>query len=126
MPGLTYDAGALLAGESNARTFWALHRRVLERGLRPVVPAGVLGQAWRGGPQAELSRLLKGCRIEDLDEARTRAAGEACGRSKTADVIDAAVVVGALARGDAVVTSDPKDLKRIAAGLDAKIVLIAP
>ena len=69
MPGLTYDAGALLAGEANSRTLWALHRRLLERGLRPVVPAGVLGQAWRGGPQAELSRLLKGCRIEDLDEA---------------------------------------------------------
>lgn len=126
MPGLTYDAGALLAGEANSRTLWALHRRLLERGLRPVVPAGVLGQAWRGGPQAELSRLLKGCRIEDLDGARSRAAGEACGRSRTADVIDAAVVVGALARGDAVVTSDPKDLKRIAAGLNAKVVLIAP
>lgn len=41
-------------------------------------------------------------------------------------MIDAAVVVGALARGDAVVTSDPKDLKRIAAGLNAKVVLIAP
>lgn len=126
MPGLTYDAGALLAGEANSRTLWALHRRLLERGLRPVVPAGVVGQAWRGGPQAELSRLLKGCRIEDLDGARARAAGEACGRSRTADVIDAAVVVGALARGDAVVTSDPKDLERIAAGLNAKVVLIAP
>ena len=96
MPGLTYDTGALLAGESNSRTLWALHRRVLERGLRPVVPAGVLGQAWAGGPQAGLSRLLKGCRIQDLDEARTRAAGAACGRSNTVDVIDAAVVVGRL------------------------------
>mgnify|MGYP007030409152 CR=1 FL=1 len=34
MPGLTYDAGALLAGEANSRTLWALHRRLLERGLR--------------------------------------------------------------------------------------------
>ena len=58
MPGLTYDAGALLAGEASSRMVWALHRRLLERGVRPVVPAGVLGQAWRGGPQAELSRLL--------------------------------------------------------------------
>lgn len=125
MPGLTYDAGALLAGEASSRMLWALHRRLLERGVRPVVPAGVLGQAWRGGPQAELSRLLKGCRVEDLDEARTRAAGEACGRSKTADVIDATVVVGALARGDAIVTSDPKDMERIAAGLNATVDLIS-
>lgn len=126
MPGLTYDAGALLAAESNERAFWALHRRALESGLRPVVPAGVLGQAWRGGPQAELSRLLKGCRIETLDEARTRAAGEACGRSGTADVIDATVVVGAIARGDAIVTTDPKDMERVAAGLNVKVELIAP
>ena len=126
MPGLTYDAGALIAAESNQRTLWAVHRQALERGLRPVVPAAVLGQAWRGGPQAELSRLLKGCRVEALDEARTRAAGEACGRSRTADVIDASVVVGAIARGDAVVTSDPKDLRKIASALRAKVTLIAP
>ena len=125
MFGLTYDAGALLAAQSNQRTLWALHRRMLENGVRPVIPAGVLGQAWRGGPQAELSRLLKGCRVEDLDEARTRAAGEACGRSRTADVIDATVVVGAIARGDAIVTSDPKDMKRIAAGLNVRVELIA-
>jgi hypothetical protein len=125
VPGLTYDAGALLAGEVNSRRLWALHRRLLEFGVRPVVPAGVLGQAWRGGPQAELSRLLKGCRVEDLDEARTRVAGEACGRSGTADVIDASVVVGALARGDAIVTSDAKDMEIIAAGLNATIELIS-
>ena len=114
MGGVTYDAGALVSGARNVRALWALHRRTLERGLRPVVPAGVLGQAWRGGPQAELSRLLKGCRIEDLNEVRSRAAGEACGRSKTSDVIDATVAVGAIARGDLVVTSDPKDIKKIA------------
>lgn len=118
MSGLTYDAGALVAAERNHRSLWALHRRALERGVRPTVPAGVLGQAWRGGPQAELSRLLNGCRFENLDEVRSRAAGEACGRSKTSDVIDATVVVGALARGDLVVTSDPNDIARIASALN--------
>lgn len=43
----------------------------------------------------------------------------------TADVIDATVVVGALARGDVIVTSDPKDMERIAAGLSATIDLIS-
>jgi hypothetical protein len=125
MAGITYDAGALVAAAHNQRLLWALHRRALERGLRPTVPAGVLAQVWRGGPQAELSRLLKGCRIEVLDEVRSRAAGQACGRAKTSDVIDAAVVVGAIARGDLVVTTDRKDIRDIASALDAVLEILA-
>lgn len=79
----------------------------------PTVPAGVLGQAWRGGPQAELSRLLAGCRVEQLDDARARSAGAACAKAGTADVVDASVVVGAAARDDLVVTSDGDDLGRL-------------
>jgi hypothetical protein len=30
--------------------------------------AGVLAEAWRGGPQHRLSMLLQGCKIEDLTE----------------------------------------------------------
>ena len=119
--GLTYDTGALLAAEANRRDLWALHARSLLRGERPVVPAAVLGHAWRGGPQAQLSRLLRGCRIEDLDESHARASGVACARAGTRDVVDAAVVVGALARGDRVITSDPDDLERIAASLYSTI-----
>jgi hypothetical protein len=119
--GITYDTGALLAAERNARELWALHKAILGRGLRPTVPAGVLAQAWRGGPQAGLSRLLKGCRIESMDEPLARAAGDACRRCGTADVIDAALVVGALARRDMVVTSDPVDVERIASGLAADL-----
>jgi len=86
-----------------------------------VLPAGVLGQAWRGGPQPELSRLLRGCRIEALDERVARLAGRACARSGTRDVIDASVVIGVLARGDLVVTSDADDLERIAAALGRRL-----
>lgn len=124
MPGITYDAGALVAAERGDRLLWSLHRRALERGLRPTVPAGVLGQAWRGGPQAELSRLLKGCRIEGLDETKARTAGDACGRAKIADVIDATVAVGAIARGDLVVTSDSNDIKRLASALGASLEIV--
>jgi len=123
--GVTYDTGALVAAERNQREVWAVHRRALERGIRPTVSAGVLAQAWRGGPQAELSRLLKGCRIEVLDEVRGRAAGQACGRARTSDVIDAAVVVGALARGDLVVTSNRRHITKIASALDASMDIIA-
>lgn len=121
--GTTYDTGALLAAEANRRELWAIHARCLQRGERPIVPAGVLGQAWRGGPQAQLSRLLRGCRIEDLEEQRARAAGVACGRSGTRDVVDASVVVGALARADLVVTSDPEDLQSVAGALERTIRL---
>ena len=117
MSALTYDTGALLAAEASHRPIWVLHQRALARGHQPVVPAGVLGQGWRGGPQAELSRLLRGCQIEELTEARARAAGVACARSGVSDIVDASVVIGALARDDLVVTSDPDDLRRIAAAL---------
>ncbi|MGH8907029.1 MAG: twitching motility protein PilT [Egibacteraceae bacterium] len=118
---VTYDTGALIAAEANERQMWALHARALALGQRPIVPAGVLGQAWRGGPQAELSRLLRGCLVEDLSEQRSREAGMACARSGTRDVIDASVVVGALARDALVVTSDPGDLARIADGLGRRL-----
>jgi len=121
MTGVTYDTGALAAAEANRRDLWALHARALGRGLRPVIPAGVLGQAWRGGPQTPLSRLLRGCRIEDLNEERSRAAGATCARAGTSDVIDASVVVGATTRGDLVVTSDPDDMLALARALRRRL-----
>ena len=117
MPGFTYDTGALIAAERSERRLWALHRRALEDGIMPTVPAAVLAQGWRGGPQAQMSRLLSGCRIELLNETRARSAGTACASAGTNDVVDAAVVVGASARGDVVITSDERDLQRIAAAL---------
>jgi hypothetical protein len=121
--GATYDPGARLAAEKNDRGIWALHARCLARGALPVVPAGVLAQSWRGGPQPNLSRLLRGCRCEDLDELRARAVGYACAQSETKDIVDASVVVGALARGDLVVTSDTDDIGRIADALGRSLAL---
>jgi hypothetical protein len=123
MPGITYDAGALIGAERNDRRLWALHRRALERGIVPTVPAGVLAQGWRGGPQAQMSRLLGGCRIEDFDEHRARSAGTACGSAGTFDVVDAAVVVGAAARRDLVITSDSADLTLLRDALNIELQL---
>lgn len=121
MNGVTYDAGALLAADRNDRLLVALHRRTLQRRIAPTVPAPVLAQAWRGGPQPPLSWLLSGCLIEDMDEPRARLAGALCGAAGTSDVVDAVVVAGAVARQDAVVSSDPRDLERLAAALDARL-----
>lgn len=123
MSGVTYDSGALIAAERGSQSLWALHRRLLERGTSPTVSTVVLGQAWRGGPQASLSRLLRGCRIEPLSEPQARSAGAALAASSGRDVIDAVVVTTALARDDLVVTSDPDDLRGIATAIGGTVAL---
>ena len=123
MSGVTYDTGALIAAEAGRPDLWGLHKRVLQRGIRPMVPAGVLAQAWRGGPQVQLSRLLRGCQIEPLGETRARLAGRACAVAGSSDIVDASVVVGALVRRDLVVTSDGGDLERLASALGEKLWL---
>ncbi len=117
MSGVTYDTGALLAAERGSEWMWTFHREVLGQGVYPTLPAVVLGQAWRGGPQARLSRLLHGCNVDPLTESQARAAGAALAASGGSDLIDAAVVMTALARNDLIVTSDPDDLRRIAAAI---------
>jgi len=121
MDGVTYDTGALIAAEQGDESVWQMHRRAVDSGKPPTVPAGVLAQAWRGGPQALLSRLLGACRVEGLDEERARSAGVACALAGTSDIVDASVVVSAGARGDTVVTSDHDDLARLSEALGARI-----
>jgi hypothetical protein len=113
--GITYDSGALIAAERGSRELWALHRRALERGVLPTVPAPALAQAWRSGRQAQLGHLLRGCRVAEFGERDARATGAALGASGTEDVVDVGVVVGAGVRGDVIVTSDPRDLEIVAA-----------
>ena len=60
MSGLVYDAGALVAADRNNRRMWALHRRALERGIVPQVPATVLIQTWRSSRQAHLGSSAQG------------------------------------------------------------------
>jgi hypothetical protein len=116
MSGLTLDTGALIAFERGDRAVVAIVRRSLERGLRLAVPAGVVGQAWRDGrKQARLARLLGSdlVEIEILDDMRARSAGQLCGATHTADVIDASVVLCARHRAHGVLTSDADDLSRL-------------
>jgi hypothetical protein len=119
--GYTYDTGALIAAERGNRQIWVIHRRILERGLRPTVPSPVLAQAWRGGPQAQLSLFLRGCRVDPLTETQSRLAGAALAKAKSSDIVDAVVVVGANGRGDAVFTSDPDDIRHIASALRVRL-----
>jgi predicted nucleic acid-binding protein len=122
--GYTYDTDVLIAAERNDRFVWALHRRLLEQGDAPSVPSTVLAQSWRGGPQAQLSRFLAGCEVRPLTEAQARVAGSLLARTRTADVVDASVVVVARERGDQVLTSDPEDLGPLAAALGRPLVTV--
>jgi len=123
--GVIYDAGALIAAERGSRSMWWLHRDLLKRGMQPTLPTVVLGQAWRGGPQARLSRLVHGCLIEPFTEQQARAAGAALAASGSSDLVDAAVVVTALAREDLIVTSDPDDLRGIASAMGRSVEMYA-
>jgi len=123
MPTVVYDTGALVAAERRDPDFLALHDELTAARIRPVVPVVVLAQAWRGGPQHQISRVLKGCDIVPDDERTGRAAGVACGASGTADVVDAIVVTTAVRYQAPVVTSDSDDITRIAEALGLKIRL---
>lgn len=121
--GLTYDTGALVAAERDNRLLWSLHRAALGRQLIPIVPAGVLGEAWRGGPQHRLSRLLKGCDIETLTEDQARAVGVLAARSQLTNTVDLAVAEGALRRNHAVVTSNRKHIEQIADSIKRRLMI---
>jgi hypothetical protein len=97
------------------------HRRVLARKTAPLVLAPVLAQAWRGGPQPRLSRLLVGCRVVPMTEDLARRAGALCGRAGTADVVDASVVVLADLLRASVLTGDAEDIERLVDALDGRV-----
>ena len=124
--GVTYDTGALVAADRGERRQWARHRALLNRREVPVVPAPVLAQAWRGGSQALLSRLLTGCDTEALDDTRARATGALAARAATTDIVDACVVEGALRRRDLIISSDPGDLRAITAAISRHLEIDHP
>lgn len=114
--GLTLDAGPLIALERGDRRMIALLEQAIDERRALRVPAGVVGQVWRSGPrQATLARFLRAREVEvqALDEHLARAAGELCGATGTADVIDASVVIAARERHDIVLTSDPDNLRKL-------------
>ncbi len=120
---IVYDTGALVAGERNVRQMWALHDAALRRGITPIVPAGVLAQAWRGGPQTRLSQLLRGCVSASLDEPLARDVGSLCATANTSDIVDASVILVARSRRAAVVTSDEPDIRHLASSAAASFTI---
>jgi hypothetical protein len=107
MPTIVYDTGALLAAERRNPDFPALHDELTAARIRPIVPGLPLAQAWRGGPQHQISPVLKGCDILPDDQHLGPAAGVACAAAGTTDVVDALVIATAVRHQAPIVTSDP-------------------
>lgn len=124
MPGLTLDAGALIAFDREERDTMLVLDRAIRRNIKLTIPAGALAQAWRDGrTQTRLAVLVrKRAEVEVLDSERARAAGQLCGVRGTSDIIDASIVLGARRRGDRVMTSDPEDLRRLDPTLELIVV----
>jgi hypothetical protein len=116
-----YDAGALIAIDNNDRRMWARHHLALDDGRDIHVPSVVVGQAWRDARrQVRLGRFLAGCHVVPVSLETAKAAGVLCGKARTADVVDATVVVMAAALGAIIWTSDPHDIHTLIDAQDIK------
>lgn len=125
MSGITFDAGGLIALDRNDRRVLTLLARATERGMRITIPATALAQAIRNpARQARLSRLIRQARTDlvALNGPDATAVGLLLARSATADIVDAHVVICAQRTGQAVLTSDAGNLRRIAIGLRLVVV----
>lgn len=114
---VVYDAGVLVAAERNDRHVWADHRARLELGVLPATTAPVVAQVSRSPRQAQLRRFLRGCVVVAFAPEQAHEVGELLGRAATADVVDAHVVVAAATAAATVLTSDSRNVERLAGHL---------
>lgn len=123
--GLTFDAGGLIALDRKDRRVLTLVARATELGIRITIPATALAQAVRNpARQVLLSRLIRqaGTDLVALDGPHATMVGLLLARTATADIVDAHVVICAQRSGQAVITSDPDDLRRIAPELQFVVI----
>jgi len=112
---IVLDLGALIDVEADPRgeTFRSCVHAFGD-GYRPYLPAVVLGQVWRGHPrQHTLGKVRRLCMLLPFTEQTAEDVGRLLARSKTADVVDGAVIVAAIEHNAVVLTSDPYDLARL-------------
>ena len=124
MPGVTLDAGGLIALDRDDRRIVVLLARARETGAQVTVPAPALAQAIRRPErQVRLSRLIRqpGTDVIALGRVDATHVGRLLAASGTSDVVDAHVVICARRASQPVVTSDPSDLRQ----LDPALRLIA-
>lgn len=116
MPGVTLDAGGLIALDRNDRRVVVLLARATETGARITIPATALAQAVRRPDrQVRLARLVRQPTTDVivLDRVDATNVGSLLAASGTSDIADAHVVICARRTSQQVVTSDPDDLRAL-------------
>lgn len=125
-PQLLLDAGALINAEAypHGKVIAECQLALLAR--RPaLLPAVVFAQVWRASPrQHPLSKIRQLCRILPFTTKTADDVGRLLARSRTSDVVDAAVIVAAIEHNAAVLTSDPKDLAKLASAAEYPVRLL--
>lgn len=124
MPGITLDAGALIALDRDDRRVIVLLARAAETGVRVTISAGALAQAIRRPErQVRLARLIRQptTDVVNLDRVDATHVGRLLAASGSSDVVDAHVVVCARRAEQTVATSDPADLH----ALDPTLTLLS-
>lgn len=114
MPGVTLDAGALIALERDDRRVLVLLARARETGANVTVPATALAQVVRApARQVRLARFVRQPTTDVVPLGRVDATnvGRLLAASGTSDIVDAHVVICARRAGQQVATSDPDDLR---------------
>lgn len=109
------DAGAWIAIERADPRVRRLLDQAKRAGIALVTSAGVVAQIWRGGTgsQTPVALVLARTEVVPIDLMLARRIGLLLGHTRTADPIDAHIVVLAVTRGWPVLTSDPDDLLAI-------------
>lgn len=119
-PGVTFDAGGLIALDRNDRRVVVLLARARETGARITIPATALAQAMRRPDrQARLARLVRQLTTDviSLDRVDATNVGRLLAASQTSDITDAHVVICARRSDQRVITSDPDDLRALDPGI---------
>ncbi len=112
MTGLTFDTGALIALERRRPRMRAVLERALAADQQITVPAGVVGEWWRGRTDLR-EAILAAVDVEPLTTELAKIAGEALAAVTRATLIDAVVMASAASRGDIVYSSDVGELERL-------------
>jgi predicted nucleic acid-binding protein len=115
---IVLDSGALSAIAEEKGFARAKFRKALAGGAIAAIPTVVLAETATGNGvrDARINRVAKGCDIVDLTETVARSAAALRYRKPECGVADAIVVATADAmHGSAIFTSDPDDLRALAA-----------
>lgn len=121
---LVLDGGAVTALAGDRVRLLALS---LEGGGVPDVPAVVLTESLTGDPRRDVrtNRFLRTCDVTPVDEGLARIAARLCtstGHAGEISTVDAVVVAHAADRAPStILTSDPVDLRALAAHAEAPV-----